>query len=94
MKPKFTPGDWYRPEFPHDNEIYFCKEDDPRNLVLIAEVGPFYSSPDEQLANAQLFHASKGLYEALCDMVSDKDNLSEATVDFAKRALAKARGEE
>ena len=33
------------------------------------------------------------LYEALCDMVSDRACLSDATVRNAMRALAKARGE-
>lgn len=39
-----------------------------------------------------LFKAAPTLYEALCDMVSDRDCLSDATIRFAEQALKKARG--
>ena len=46
------------------------------------------------MANARLIAAAPELLEALCDMVSDRAELSEATVQFAKAAIAKATGEE
>ena len=42
---------------------------------------------------ALLISAAPDMYEALCDMVSDRDCLSKATVEFAEKALKKARGE-
>jgi hypothetical protein len=48
---------------------------------------------DEYKANARLIAAAPDLLEALCDMVSDRDCLSEGTIAFAKKATAKARGE-
>lgn len=50
-------------------------------------------SEDETEANAHLIAAAPALYEALCDMVSDHKCVSEATLDFARQALAQARGE-
>ncbi len=44
-------------------------------------------------ADARLIAAAPELYEALCDMVSDRSCLSDATIDFARTALAKARGQ-
>ena len=44
-------------------------------------------------ADANLIEAAPDMYEALCDMISDRDCLSEATVEFARKAIAKARGE-
>lgn len=48
---------------------------------------------DKVKANAHMIAASPDLYEALCDMVSDRESLSEATIENARKALAKARGE-
>ncbi len=48
----------------------------------------------EREANARLIAAAPELLEALQDMVSDRNELSEATVRFAKAAIAKATGEE
>jgi hypothetical protein len=49
---------------------------------------------DEGKANTRLIAASPDLLEALRDMVSDRNQLSEATVSFAKAAIAKATGKE
>jgi hypothetical protein len=48
---------------------------------------------EEKNANARLIAAAPEMYEALCDMVSDHEALSQATLDFARKVLAKARGE-
>jgi hypothetical protein len=45
-------------------------------------------------SNARLIAASPDLLEALRDMISDRNQLSEATVSFAKAAIAKATGED
>jgi len=44
-------------------------------------------------ANASLIAAAPELLGALCDMVSDRDCLSEGTINFARAAIAKAKGE-
>ena len=44
-------------------------------------------------ANARLIAAAPLLLEALRDMVSDRECLSEATVNFARAAIAAATGE-
>lgn len=48
---------------------------------------------NEADSNAHLIKSAPMLYEALCDMVSDRDCLSGATIRFAKEAIAEARGE-
>lgn len=45
-------------------------------------------------AEARKLAAVDDLLEALQDMVSDRDCLSEATVNFARAAIAKAQGEQ
>ncbi len=45
---------------------------------------------DECAANARLIAAAPDLLEALQDMVSDHADLSEATLRFARAAIAKA----
>lgn len=47
-------------------------------------------SREEALANARLSQAAPRLLEALCDMVSDRDCLRQATVDFAIRVIGEA----
>lgn len=49
-------------------------------------------SHDADEANARLIAAAPELLEALCDMVSDHEDLSEATLQFARAAIAKATG--
>jgi hypothetical protein len=48
----------------------------------------------EAEANARLISAAPDLLEALRDMVSDRECLSEATIAFAKAAISKATGHE
>ena len=45
------------------------------------------------MVDAQLIAAAPDLLEALLDMVSDRECLSDATVNNAKKAIAKAKGE-
>ena len=63
---------------------------------VVSEEGDWFicgiEDAKEWEANARLIAAAPELYEALCDMVSDHDDLSEATLEFARAALAKARG--
>ena len=51
-------------------------------------------SREEAEANARLIAAAPELLEALRDMVSDRKCLSEATVNFARAAIAKATGDQ
>lgn len=46
----------------------------------------------EAEANARLIAAAPDLLEALRDMVSDRECLSQATIDFARNAISKATG--
>ena len=55
--------------------------------------GAGYRRPNTQAearANARLIAAAPELLEALQDMVSDHECLSKPTIDFARRAIAKA----
>ena len=90
--PKFTPGPWEVRVWDGDHWPIWRTSIAEKNgkghaLFISAKHAP--NVP----ANAHLIAAAPDLYEALCDMVSDRECLSEATIDFAKRALAKARGE-
>ena len=49
---------------------------------------------NEWKANARLIAAAPDLLEALQDMVSDHASLSDATLAFARAAIAKAAGEQ
>ena len=49
---------------------------------------------NEWKANARLIAAAPDLLEALQDMVSDHASLSDATLAFARAAIAKATGEQ
>ena len=51
-------------------------------------------SKEQMQANARLIAAAPELLEALRDMVSDRKCLSEATVNFARAAIAKATGDQ
>ena len=74
-------------------------DDDANDVAIIAPdglsigvlwdgvIGPL---KDTQDANARLIAAAPDLLEALRDMVSDRDCLSEATIEFARKAIAKA----
>lgn len=67
---------------PHPEDIL----DDDGNDV------PVERSREMARGTADLFAAAPDLYEALCDMVSDHACLSEATLQFARAAIAKAEG--
>lgn len=54
--------------------------------------GRFYQGTGYSKGDAILIAAAPDLYEALLDMISDRDCLSDATVENAKRAIAKAEG--
>lgn len=95
MNTKHTPGPW-------------CL--DPLQLGTVGDICTLDGTPiaqaqmrqpmaagkpdDERQANARLIAAAPDLLDALRDMVSDRNQLSEATVSFAKAAIAKATGEE
>lgn len=51
-----------------------------------------YSSAAEQAANGHLIAAAPDLLDALRDMVSDRNELNEGTIAFARWAIAKAEG--
>jgi hypothetical protein len=61
---------------------------DTEDQEIIAEV--FECDNGKAEANAKLIAAAPDLLEALMDMVSDRENLSQATIDFAKTAIKKA----
>lgn len=54
---KHTPGPWFRPDPPHDTEIYVTETERDSDLEMIAEVGP-YDRPEEARANAALIAAA------------------------------------
>lgn len=85
-KAQHTPGPWNC-----DQTVGFATFVGAEENPNIAAV--HFKDTDEGKANARLIAAAPELYEALCDMISDRDCLSEATVDFAQRAIAKARGQ-
>lgn len=86
---KHTPGPWvavgYWVENPDDEAADICNCDP-------ASMGQehFGRSDEEIVANARLIAAAPTLLEALCDMVSDRDELSDATVQFAMNAIEQA----
>ena len=66
-----------------------CHEDDygvyiKKGNVCIAKTGC--------IKQGRLIAAAPDLLEALCDMVSDVNETSEATLEFAKKAINKAKG--
>ena len=67
---------------------------DGENLAALVDlVGDEEFRHSKTIAFDPVKEAAQELYEALCDMVSDRDDLSPVTIAFAKAALAKARGE-
>jgi hypothetical protein len=78
-----TPGPWSCGE---SFDVISCRFDE---MPIVAKVRPV-DSKNERIANARLIAAAPELLEALCDMVSDHQCLSEATLQFARAALAKA----
>ncbi len=94
MKMKHTPGPWTANLAPQGG---FDIEKDPNDLgryMVLATRNADEARAEEMHANARLIAAAPDLLEALRDMVSDRECLSEATVAFAKAAIAKATGHE
>ena len=97
---KHTPGPWIGagPSFGdplprYTTEIVTEREDEDGAATSICEL-PFHHHDDENEANARLIAAAPDLLEALQDMVSDHASLSDATLAFARAAIAKATGEQ
>jgi len=86
-----TPGPWkintncQPAEYPEWFEVVSEYNAKYRRMVVNGHCGE---------ANARLIAAAPDLLEALRDMVSDHASLSEATLAFARAAIAKAVGHE
>lgn len=89
---KHTTGPWMIGQ-PDQHPCVVQWEDNNFVLRTIADCGDGGIPQEEKEANALLIAAAPELLEALCDMVSDHDDLSDATLAFARAAIAKARGE-
>lgn len=90
---KHTPGPWWATETGiRDRGGYICHTRPAQRYLGQDE--RFEKETKERAANKQLIAAAPELLEALQDMVSDRDCLSEATVNFARSAIAKALGEQ
>ena len=87
--PKWTEGPWLFEPHGETHALYSRRDDTKHGLRLMN----LADGDRNFIANANLIAAAPELYEALCDMVSDRDCLSKKTIEFAERALAKARGE-
>ena len=91
-----TPGPWYEAQDEHDPDILMVttKERTEQNYAPIANIDVQFSLAfdEEQRANARLIAAAPDLLDALRDMVSDRNELSEGTIAFARWAIAKAEG--
>ena len=74
----FTPGPW------NTGEASWNEDGDVRYTLHGVKVA--------KVADCQLIAAAPDLLEALRDMVSDHADLSAATLDFARAAIAKAEG--
>ena len=90
---KHTPGPWAI----YNGCNVYPDNGDTKARHHVAEVTPegWQSehcdiTPEEHKANARLIAAAPELLEALQDMVSDHECLSKPTIDFARRAIAKA----
>jgi len=82
---KHTPGPWhYDPHYltVQVDSTWMDDDNDKPVKCIIARVN--------EDANARLIAAAPELLEALQDMVSDHECLSKPTIDFARRAIAKA----
>ena len=90
---KFTPGPWEVVD--HEHYPSFREVRGPSFNVKAVMVATDLTFADylQRDADLHLIAAAPDLYDALCDMVSDHAEISQATLDFARRALAKARGE-
>jgi hypothetical protein len=85
---KHTPGPWIVHTDGHSIDV----------RAVDFYVGCISADPDTDeeyetnAANARLIAAAPDLLEALFDMVSDHADLNPATIEFARRAIAKATG--
>lgn len=85
---KWTPGPWYETK-----SGGFIRGEKGRPVASVYGDDPECERDERMDANCALIVAAPDLYDALCDMVSDHESISHGTLDFARRALAKARGE-
>ena len=90
-----TPGKWYADHWRSDvtREIRIRRLADGGKPEEVLAIVPYSQDPVFALmdsANARVMAAGPELLEALRDMVSDHENLSTATVENARRAIAKA----
>ena len=88
MSAKHTPGPWFI-------------EDNGKCIDITASEGSGCKGDRYMrvggtidIADARLIAAAPELLDALRDMVSDRECLSEATVNFARAAIAKATGDQ
>jgi len=93
MNTKHTPGPWTIGD-ENNQHVEICIGDAVANLERQDRYGlHMVFSREEMRANARLIVAAPELLEALCDMVSDRNELSDGTLCFAKAAIDKATGE-
>ena len=90
-KAKHTPAPWEYRDLGQKDGAWQVRANARRGGTDMVEVCTVYHWNAE--ANARLIAASPELLDALRDMVSDRECLSQATIDFAKQAIAKATGE-
>lgn len=85
---------------PWDINWYICKEGKEELWRVTHSIGPISVDHNHWAGNyidvseedARLISAAPDLLEALLDMISDRECLSEATINFACAAIAKATG--
>lgn len=97
MITQFTPGPWEACQADRDYPIRIRNQDD---WVLATaddggHVDPAFALPEKTiLANARMMAAAPELYEALVLLVGRSDGHDNMNRDFARKALAKALGEQ
>lgn len=91
---KFTLGNWSVSEGVSASHRYITSDKPLFGYCPLEIASMNLMDEPEQMANAHLIASAPDLYEALCDMVSDRNELSQATIRFAENALEKARGEQ
>lgn len=89
MNARHTPGPWAIniQEWVSGEKNYYVEDEGSDNSICKVFQKPLER---ETSANAKLIAAAPDLLEALLDCVSDYPNISQATIDFAKKAIAKA----
>jgi hypothetical protein len=86
-----TPGPWYAVDNGHYIDINIADGIYSPSVASVLS-SKFLESGDNSKANADLIAAAPDLLDALRDMVSDRNELSEGTIAFARWAIAKAEG--